>query len=141
MNKLFDIIVIGAGAKGKRIASKLAKKYDVVVIDPEITTIKNVTCVNNSVIYLTYIRGILGAVLKGASSPEIFGKRLIIATPDVEYLPKNFYELDPANNKVIINENGQLPALKPLVYVANKIADGFTMKTEAAITMTVEEGL
>lgn len=140
MNELFDIAIIGAGTKGQRIAKKLAKTHKVVVVDPNEFNINGATCVKNEIIYVSYIRGILGLIQKGNSSPDIFAQRLIITTPTVDYLPKNFYQFDD-NNQVVVNMAGQLPAVKPLVYVANKIATGFNSNLEKAITETVTEGL
>ena len=140
MNKLFDIVIIGAGTKGKRIAKKLAKDYDVAVIDPSLVAIDGVTRINREAIYVAYVRGIIGVILDGESSPEIFAKRLIIAAPSVKFLPANFYNLD-SDGKVIINQAGQLPALKPLVYVANKIAIGYGSTVETTLVEAVKEGL
>lgn len=140
MNELFDIAIIGAGTKGQRIAKKLAKTHKVVVVDPNEFNINGAACVKNEIIYVSYIRGIIGLIQKGNSSPDIFAQRLIITTPTVDYLPKNFYQFDD-NNQVVVNTIGQLPAVKPLVYVANKIATGFNSNLEKAITETVTEGL
>lgn len=139
-NKLFDIVIIGNGIKGNRLATKLSKEYSVALIGHNMHTIGDTTLVEREAIYVAYVRGILGVTLSGNSQPTIFGRKLIIATSRINFLPANFFKKNE-KDQIIINEDGQLPAVKPLVYVANKVATGFNSKVEANIINTIKEGL
>ena len=121
MNKLFDVGIIGAGTKGSRIAKSLMKQgKTVVVFDDKINMeleSTNSIFINKKVIFVQYIRGILGLTVETFTQPEFFCKNLILATDDISMLPKNFYK--KINNRININEKGQLPEVSPLVYILN----------------------
>lgn len=133
MNKLFNIAIIGAGTKGKRLAKKLIKTgKSVVIFDPKTVEITGGTFINKSVIYVQYIRGILGITVEGNTQPEFFCERLILAAPCLKIFPSNFYTL-ALTGDVVINKNCQLPSVAPLIYVINPKLINYTKNLEVKI--------